>query len=223
MIKQVFFGEDAISINEARIKHLDSLNLNLKSKKILETGCGGKGDITNFLLNYTEDITLNDCRLDNIKNLLETIGKDLKYNTWDLNNDLPKEELFDIIICYGTLYHLTKPDIAIENLSKICKDFLIMSTCVNGKNDNEINIVNEGNFPTQGKDGYGCRPGRKFIYSNLQKHFNYVYTLKTQPNHKDYPLNFPSNNVVNRCIFVGSHIEINNDLFLSILNNNYSF
>lgn len=221
MIKQVFFGEDAISINEARIKHLDSLNLNLKTKKILETGCGGKGDITKYLLNQTQDITLNDCRIDNIKNLLENINKNLKYNTWDLNNDLPSDEIFDIIICYGTLYHLTKPDIAIKNLSKICKDYLIISTCVNGNDDNQINIVDEGNFPTQGKDGYGCRPGRQFVYSNLQKHFNYVYTLKTQPNHKDYPLEFPSNNEVNRCIFIGSHNKIDNELFLPILNMKY--
>ncbi len=45
---ELFNYKEAIEINESRIKHLDSLKLDLKDKKILETGCGGKGDITAF-------------------------------------------------------------------------------------------------------------------------------------------------------------------------------
>ena len=42
---ELFNFKEALEINEARIKHLDSLLLDFNNKKILETGCGGRGDI----------------------------------------------------------------------------------------------------------------------------------------------------------------------------------
>lgn len=223
MIENVFYNDDATSINKARINHLHSLNLPLKDKKILETGSGARGDITNYLFTHTKDITLNDCRVDNILYFLKNNNVALNFNTWDLNQSLPNDVIFDVIICYGTIYHLENPEIAIQNLSQICKEYMAISTCTNGKNDDTINILNEGNFATQGKDGYGCRPGRNFIFNELKKSFKYVYTTKTQPEHPDFPLKFPSDNEICRCIFIGSHIKLDNDLFLEHLNDEYTY
>ena len=225
MISQNIFGafyyEGACQINRDRIKHLDTLNLDFNNKRVLETGCGGKGDITHYLKNKNAIITLNDAREDNILANLQNNNLSLNYNTWDLNKPIDSTEKFDIIVCYGTLYHLTEPENAIKSFSRLCNEYLIMSTCTNGRNDETINVLYENNTPQQGLYGYGCRPGRLFIFNKLKENFKYVYTLRTQPNHSDYPLQFPSNNHASRNIFIGSHIEMNNVNFFEELRDIY--
>ena len=210
----IFTYDGAININIARIKHLDSLKLDFKDKTVLKTGAGGKGDFTKYLLQFTKYITLNDSRIENINNLLSVNNLNLEYNTWDLNEDLPRDNIFDIIFCYGTFYHLQNPEKTIQNLSKICKDFIIIETITSGKNDMNVNICTEDvNTLNQSSTGYGCRPGRGYVFNLLKKHFKFVYTLKTQPNHEEFPKIFPSNNTGNiRCIFIGSHVNIENDI-----------
>lgn len=216
-----FYNKNAIKINTDRIQHLDSLKLDFNNKKILETGCGGIGQFTKYLVNNGAIVTLNDARIDNILANLNNNKYTLNYNTWDLNKPINTDEIFDIIFCYGTLYHLTEPELAIKSFAKLCKEYIIISTCTNGKNDESINIVYESNTPEQGFHSYGCRPGRLFIYNKLKENFKYVYTLKTQPNNEDYPLKFPSSHSASRNIFIGSHIIINNPNVCEELRNNY--
>ena len=222
-IQESFHCIDAIKLNIARINHLKTLNLNFDNKNILETGCGGRGDITKFLLEKNSNVTLNDYRIENINYLKSHIFVNLPYNTWDLNSEeLPSDKIFDIILCYGTLYHLEKPFNAIKCLSSLCKEYIIISTCTSGRNDPGLNLVYEGDSPTQSYTSYGCRPGRLFVYEELKKNFKYVYMLKTQPDHEDYPLCFPSSNHASRNIFIGSHIILDNELFIDYIPYTYT-
>ena len=120
-VKNSFYYPGALEINKARINHLAKLKLNFKDKKILETGCGGIGDITKFLYDEKAIITLNDYRKENIDALLSNTNLTLKYNTWDLNEIINNNynKKFDIIVCYGTLYHLTKLENAFLNLANL--------------------------------------------------------------------------------------------------------
>lgn len=221
-ILKSFFYKEALQINLDRISHLNSLNLNFENKKILETGCGGIGNITNFLVKKNAIVTLNDCRIDNILSNLKNNNLSLNYNLWNLNKQIDIiDEKFDIIICYGTLYHLTEPEICIKNLSKLSNEYVIISTCTNGKNDETINVLFEGDSPEQGLGGYGCRPGRLFIYNKLKENFKYVYTLRTQPNNPDFPLIFPSTHSCSRNIFIGSHIKIEDPNFYEELRDTF--
>lgn len=207
-IHNAFFYSDARAINKARTEHIDRIGLDLKDKSILETGCGGVGDITTKLLEYTNNITLNDAREDNIKNLMSTIGKQLEYNTSDLNEECPGS--FDVIISMGTLYHLDKPSDAIKYMSQATKEMLVISTCSNGC-DTGIS------FPTelgqnQSFTGVGCRPGRLWVKDELKKHFEYVYFVKTQPQHIDFVRDWSRQPVhgAARFMIIGSHIELDN-------------
>ena len=216
-----FYYTAARDLNFARIKHLNSLNLDFSNKKILETGCGGVGDITQFLISKNADVTLNDVRKENIDSLLINVKKSLSFNLWDLNSIINDVEKFDIIVCYGTLYHLTKVENAIKNLANLCKEYTIISTCTSGKNDYDCNIVYEGFGNEQSNTQYGSRPGRFYIWEKLSENFKYVYCVKTQPYNEDYPLVFPSNHHASRNIFIGSHIELTNELFVDSLINKY--
>ena len=82
---ELFNYKGALEINRARIQHLDTLNLNFTNKSVLETGCGGKGDITRYLLSKNAIVTLNDYRQENIMSLMNSLQRTLEYNTWDLH------------------------------------------------------------------------------------------------------------------------------------------
>jgi len=213
---ELFNCNDALEINNARIQHLDSLQLNFNNKTVLETGCGGRGDITKYLLSKNAIVTLNDYRKDNIMALLKSLNRNLDFNTWDLNKPFNLDKKFDIIVCYGTLYHLNKPEEAIVNFANSCNEFLVLSTCTNGKNDDSINIISEHiTMSNAAGDGLGCRPGRMFIYNTLSKNFKYTYLIKTQPRNNEFPLKFPANPSSNaRNVFIGSHIKLESDLLV---------
>jgi SAM-dependent methyltransferase len=225
---ELFNYRGALEINRARIQHLDTLKLNFANKSVLETGCGGKGDITRYLLSKNAIVTLNDYRQENIMSLMNALQRRLEFNTWDLNKPLmlKNDKKFDIIICYGTLYHLNKPADAIRHLSQSCNEFIVLSTCTNGQNDRSVNVTKEDiGANNQAGDGFGCRPGRLFLYETLRNNFNFVYCVKTQPRHKDFPLKFPTNtNPYARNVMIGSHIRLENDLltdeFISEFTNN---
>jgi 2-polyprenyl-3-methyl-5-hydroxy-6-metoxy-1,4-benzoquinol methylase len=220
-VRSAFYYTCARNINYARIKHLDSLNLDFSNKKILETGCGGVGDITKFLISKNAEVTLNDARKENIFSLLINIEKSLPFNLWDLNILINDVEKFDIIVCYGTLYHLTDLDTAIKNLANLCKEFAIISTMTNAKNNYDCEIVYEGAETNQSITQYGSRPGRFYIWKKLAENFKYVYCIKTQPDHEEYPLKFPATPQCCRNIFIGSHVELKNELLVDHLINEY--
>ena len=107
------------------------------------------------------NIILSDSREENIdylqSNLYRTyyklnenqisIGKNLVKYVWDMNEDIPSEINVDIIICFGTLYHLNNPEKALLNLSNICKEFCFISTATNGRDEeNGIDFIHENSL-----------------------------------------------------------------------------
>ncbi len=109
----------------------------------------------------------------------------------DLNfpDQLPRES-FEVVHCYGILYHLERPADLIRYLGEICSDFTVLETCVQG-HEVGVEIVDEvlGDY-TQSSTGRGCRPGRKWVFEELKKHFPFVYVTTTQPNHVEFPTNW---------------------------------
>lgn len=204
----LFYYDGAVAINKARIEHLDSLGLNINGKTVLETGCGGKGDFTKYLLSKNCKVTLNDSRLENIEFLMNNIGVNLPHNTWDLNEDLPQSEAFDVVLSYGTLYHLHNPENALKNLSMLCRDTFILSTATNNKDNEELEFVEDLGQNGSSTD-VGCRPGYKWLINQLKKYFEFVYLTSTIPNHSDYKTGF-------RILLISSHKEIDNSFLIRV-------
>jgi len=213
---QVFKSTDAHNINSARIAHLDRLALDFKNKTVLETGCGPLGAFTTWLEKYEGiDITSTDARQDLLDlHHQNSVNKNRKLVQCDLNtDDVLKLGKFDVIFSYGLLYHLNKPELFIKNMANMCNDFMVLSTCVNHADNGQMNLVAENKgTANQAFDGMGCRPGRDWLFSELKKHFEYVYISKSQPKHPDFRLKFPATNMgrLARCVFVASKTPIDN-------------
>ncbi len=210
-----FSNQWYIRHNQRRQEHLASLGLDLFNKTVLETGAG-IGDHSSFFIDRGCTLTITEPREDNLKILRERYTEQ---KIVQLDLDSPDKQFdikFDIVYCYGTLYHLCRPAIALEFLAKQTGGILLLETCVSpGDEINEYLIAEDKNLPTQAVSGTGCRPTRSWLQQELQKYFKYVYFPITQPCHPEFPLNWnkPNEKTLNRAIVVAS----NNELRLPVL------
>lgn len=222
MAVQEFFGLRYLKHNAARLLHLQSLNLDLNNKKVLEVGAGS-GDHTLFYLFKGCDILATDAR----KDLVEFIKERLECKTAVLDVEKRPELIvklgqFDIIHCYGLLYHIGNPEQFLTESSKITNT-LLLETCVTyGKNDMNIHPVRENvNASSQSATGSACRPTREWIYFTLKKLYKFVYCPRTQPKHFEFPTDWTLNvnhfKHLTRAIFIASHKPIENELLTTEL------
>jgi len=209
---EVYDSQDAIEINRARQDHLASLGLDLANKTVLEVG-SGVGRHTNFFEKLGCSTLSTDARIQNVEEHRQRYPH-RKVEVADLI--MPGSHYsfgeFDIIYCYGTLYHLSDPVLCIRELSRSCCSLFLLETCVNHQDNGKINIVGEdSNNPNQSFEGIGCLPGRDWVITELRKYFPYVYTTVYQPDHPDFPLNWPATNLnrLARAVFVASMQRLN--------------
>lgn len=214
-----FFQADFYQrINQRRLEHLATLNLPVDGSTVLEVGAG-IGDHTSFFIDRRCEIVSTEARPENLK-VIRTRYPNIRVEQLDLDAPDPNfQGLFDIVYCYGLLYHLRKPEEAISFMAERTKKMLLLETCVSFGEESAINFCNEPiTNPTQSFSGTGCRPTRIWIYQQLKKYFRYVYLPITQPNHEQFPLEWDTQTspkeqaVLVRSIFIASNESLSNPL-----------
>jgi SAM-dependent methyltransferase len=184
---------------------------------VLEVGAG-IGDHTSFFLDRGCQVVSTDARPENLK-ILRARYPQLHIAPLDL--DCPQEGiikgLFDIVYCYGLLYHLSRPTEAIEFMARYCRKLLLLETVVSFSDAESIVQCREAAMnPTQSASGEGCRPSRRWVFDQLRRHFEFVYVPVTQPWHDEFPIDWsspPLTRVLTRAIFIASRHKLDNPLF----------
>jgi len=200
--------------NASRLDHLASLQLGITGKNVLEIAAG-IGDHTTFYLEENCRVTATDVRPENILYLKSRFKSDTNVNVrhFDMDNSKPFDEYFDLIHCYGALYHSAKPKELVEKMATMAET-LICETCVSVEGSGEYLVGEPSHNLTQAFSGTGCRPSRSWLWNVLQSNYEFVYSTRTQPDHEEFPLNWRSannpNNRLTRCVFVASHSQIEN-------------
>lgn len=208
----VFHAKFYLLHNQKRLAHLESLKLPIAGKSVLEVGAG-IGDMTKFFIDKRCNIVSTEGRPECVE-ILKTNLPGIEVRQLDMEKPVLDEwNKFDIVFCYGTLYHLGKPSKAIEFMSKKCSDMLLLETCVSPGDGEDINACKEGNDPSQSLSGIGCRPFRGWIVRELKKYFPFVYVTKTQPDHYEFPEDWTVNpkTVLTRSVFVASRTDLKNE------------
>jgi len=204
--------------NQRRLEHLATLGLNLAGSTVLEVGAG-IGDHTSFFIDRQCQVVSTDARIENLEILRHRYPK-LQVRLLDLDcaDTTTISGLFDVVYCYGLLYHLKRPIEAIEFMACHCRKMLMLETCVSfGKGETVNPCEEKTENPTQSISGQGCRPTREWLYKQLKRHFDFVYMPITQPNHEEFPIDWslpPSTKTLTRCIFIGSRQKLANDLLI---------
>jgi FkbM family methyltransferase len=206
----MFLEPDALGINAARQQHLASLGLDLDNKLVLEVGAG-IGLHTGFFEERGCDILATDGNPLNVAEMLRRFPQ-RKLGVLDLDRPAGLDALgmFDIVYCYGALYHLRDPEGALARLAAICSGQILLETIVMPGEFSELHRVAEPLTPNQGLHGSGTRPTRPWVMSALRRHFGHAYTTLDQPDFPDFITDWqliahPGNL---RAIFVGSKVPL---------------
>jgi len=194
--------------NRARLRHLESLGLPLSHSRVLELG-SGPGDHTGFYAQRNCTVVSVDARQDCLSALNQRFP-DVRTVLCDLNapDQLLELGVFDIVHCYGILYHLENPAKLLACMGQTCSGFAIVETCVRPDDNDSVEFVDEIREDyTQSSTGWGCRPTRKWVFKQLGGSFPFVYHTRTQPHYQEFPVNW--NNLSSappliRAVFVAS-------------------
>lgn len=215
----VFLEPEAQRINRARLEHLASLGLDLAGKRVLEVGAG-IGLHTHFFEERGCDVTSTDGAAANVAEMMRRWPY-RRVGVLDLDQpaDLSGLGSFDIVFCYGTLYHLRDPDAALARLAAICTGLILLETVVSRGFFPEINPVLEPPIANKAVSGTGCRPTRSWVMSTLRRHFGYAYTTLDQPDYPDFVTDW---NLIGhqgnlRAVFVGARNPLTLPTLLAIL------
>jgi 2-polyprenyl-3-methyl-5-hydroxy-6-metoxy-1,4-benzoquinol methylase len=207
-------------INLRRMEHLASLGLPWAGRSVWEVSAG-VGNLSSFFLDRECQLTVTDIR----QSLLDILRDRLPITpVRDYDLEKPPADFtgrFDIVFCYGCLYHTQAPDEVIARLAAHCRDRLVLETCVSRSNENNFELVQEdANALTQAFHGVGCRPSRRFLFAELSKHFAYVYVTASQPVHPEFPCNWEelkSGSGEVRSVFVASRTRLSDHRLLPFI------
>lgn len=206
--------------NRRRQEHLASLDLDLVGKAVLEVGAGG-GDHTGCFLDRGCTVTCVEPRRENCALLLAT----LKEARYDLSRVTVVESdieglsahlrgSFEIVYCYGLLYHIADPLSALRTMADHCRDLLLLETVVSQEEGEAVNVTAEiRQQSSQAFYGEGARPTREWVWRRLRELFPHIYVPRTQPAHPEFPLDWSRPNdlaAFSRAIFVASRRLLSN-------------
>jgi 2-polyprenyl-3-methyl-5-hydroxy-6-metoxy-1,4-benzoquinol methylase len=210
----VFLTPNAFAINKARQEQLGSLGLDIDGKRVLEVGAG-IGLHTPFFLERSCNVVVTDGNPENVEEIKRR-HPTLTSRVIDMEVDASITDLgtFDLVYCYGLLYHLKNVERAIERLAEVCTGQIMLETCVSPGDHDEILFLRDFVSNNQAVSGIGCRPTRMWVMNRLKKYFGHAYITKTQPDHMDFPIDWdcPDTSLLYRSVFVGSKTPLRNSM-----------
>ena len=122
--------------------------------------------------------------------------------------------LFDILFCYGLLYHVPDPAFVIGELAALCTELFLVDTMVNIEDGKPQLFEHAEGYrdANQGTYSLACTPTRSWFMKELGRHFPYVYVSKTQPKNQYFHLEWPvPAGCITRAIFVGSRSQLSTE------------
>jgi hypothetical protein len=201
--------------NQRRQEHLASLGLPLANRSVLELGAG-IGDHSSFFLDRGCSLIITEPREENLEVLrVRYPDHDVRHLSLD---EPPAEPIrASIVYCYGTLYHVERPALAIEWMGRCASDMLLLETCVAAGSEETVYPFEESPEAVDNAvRGHGCRPTRGWLRRELRRAFPYVYVPRTQPAHEEFPLDWTDpalrGRTLIRAVFVASHAPVRNAL-----------
>ncbi len=189
---ETFDTEAALDLNEARLAHLASLDLPLDNRTVLEVGAG-VGRLTGFFIDRGCSVVVTEARAENVAELRRRLPT-VDAREADVEEGLQHLGRFDVVFCYGVLYHLESPLRALRNMAAICTDLLLIETMVCDSRVPVLRLEDEPKSANQALRGLAHRPSPSYLALALNRvSFDHVYAATAPPNHPDYRFSWLGN------------------------------
>jgi 2-polyprenyl-3-methyl-5-hydroxy-6-metoxy-1,4-benzoquinol methylase len=207
---KLFEDELAQGINRARLAHLASLDLPVNGKRVLDVGCG-VGHFSRFYLERGCTWFGIEGRQSNI-DVMRRLYPDVDGAVADVqDSSFGHRGQYDVVHCFGLLYHLESPMAALRNIRAVCTRFLLLETMVADANMPLMLIVDESKSVNQALAGVGCRPSPAYVTMALNRvGFRHIYLASPGPDHRDFRFEWRNDLSIRRgdnnlrCVFVAS-------------------
>jgi FkbM family methyltransferase len=214
---EVFETPEARRINLARLDHLARMGLQLERKSVLDVGCG-VGHLSRFFTERGCRVTCVDARSENLARLKAIYPGTDTHVVHAERNPLANLGRFDVVFCYGMLYHTENPIAALRNMASCCRELLLLETVVTDHPLPLAQLVDEPNSTNnQAASGFGCRPTAAFVAMALTRMgFGFVYTSSEQPDFADFQFSWKGDGAwkrdghLLRRVFVASRTRLSN-------------
>ena len=174
-------------VTRCRLEHLRLMNLPVSGKRVLDLGAG-IGRLAEFFAEQGCDVFCVDARPENIQKLRE-LYPDRKSAVVDLEkDDLKTLGEFEIVFCYGLLYHVVDVLGTLRRASAVCREMMLIETCVAPIHANALFLVQENpRDVTQAMCGFGSRPSPAYVTTCLELcGFAHVYAPRKLPDHPQF-------------------------------------
>ncbi len=182
---ECFDTHAALEINHARLVHLASLDLPIDGRTVLEVGAG-VGRLTAFLVDRSCVVVATEARAENVAELRRRLPA-VDAREADVEESLQYIGRFDVVFCYGVLYHLESPLRALRNMAAVCNDLLLIETMVSDSQLPVLRLEDETKSVNQALRGLAHRPSPSYLATALNRvGFDHVYTATDPPDHPDY-------------------------------------
>jgi SAM-dependent methyltransferase len=220
---EVFDAPNAVALNQARIANLASMGLPLAGKRVLDIGCG-VGHLGARLAEMGSSVVCVDGRESNIASLRTRYPR-LEAHVGNVETEeLSRFGRFQIVFCYGLLYHLENPLQSLRNMASVCDEMVLLETIICDHELALVRVEDESTDVNQALGGIAGRPTPHYVVLALNRvGFPFVYAPVTPPEHEDFRFEWRNNldcardghNL--RCVFVASRTELKNPALISLL------
>ena len=182
----VFDKEHYLDIDKARMQHLDLLGIDCRGTTLLDVGCG-IGRFSDYWTAKECKVLGIDGREANIKVMRE------RYPHIDASVANVESETFlqlgpfDVVFCYGLLYHTENPTLVLRNLSAMAQEILMLETASTASREPVVKFVLEHPGEDQAMRSVACRPSEAYLVMILsQCGFQHIYMPTVWPKHPEF-------------------------------------
>lgn len=175
-----------LEIDNARMQHLDLIDIGCQGKTLLDVGCG-IGRFSDYWASKGCKVLGIDARETNIRMMRERYPYIDAVTANVESEPFVQVGTFDIVFCYGLLYHTENPTRVLRNLAAVTKEALLLETAISISNEAIVKFALEGPGDDQALRSIACRPSERYLIMILAEcNFPYIYMPTVWPQHPQF-------------------------------------
>lgn len=187
---RVFDAQHYERLNASRAEVVSHLLAEIKQPLNLRTAVDvacGLGYFSNVLNSLGLDVVAVDGRQDNVDEALRR-HPDIRFERYDAEDpELRTLGSFDLVFCFGLLYHLENPLLTVRHLYAMTEKLLLAEAVIFPGDEPAMALIDEEMYDDQGLNHIAFYPTEACLIKMLYRvGFSSVYQFVQQPDHSDY-------------------------------------